>query len=468
MSSRIRNVAVMAARIETWVTGFRLDRHLVRGRVWNSASAQDHHTDRIVVVYDCVVVVIIMSLMCNSCEISFSSSQRRSYDTSTTKTVTETEFSFPDTRLSIGFDCDSHSLLRSLPNSTTEHPIEFSFFIQLIVRPRAEYNLANENLSLPDIDSRLPIALCRIITSLVANELNNMFSNSGTFTIAFSMADMIAASRQRVTSHSQSERRLARPGSSSIVAPLIVSCTWTKLNIAHVSTYIATNKDFNIANISIYIATNKDLNMAASCAYHLGCKGHHIVNLEKKALLFLYRFATLVELTYNKAAAINVEVLCGSKTGFNMADFCFGQLARKKRVRRKQCNSTRPTTNTVRFVASPSTERQNTIYLPNKVFDKSKFLFLGKDGHYKADQYKRGGNAPSPHRHRTARGVFEASSDPMIDLVIDSTMPIEDIASHSGGTFVQAANAEALLVEGHECNCDQQQLLDHVGDQIYP
>ena len=76
-----------------------------------------------------------------------------------------------------------------------------------------------------------------------------------------------------------------------------------------------------------------------------------------------------------------------TKTNMEMADFWFNRLARKNGMLRKQCNSSRPT-NTFRFVVSPSRGPKNTIYLPEEIFNRGKFLFMGKDRRYRVKEIK--------------------------------------------------------------------------------
>jgi hypothetical protein len=147
--------------------------------------------------------------------------------------------------------------------------------------------------------------------------------------------------------------------------------------------------ELDMKNMSIHKATTNDLNTIIGCAYHKGCKGHHMTNPDSNAFLIPQGFATPDEFNYNEAAALNLAVFNGVKTSIDMANFCFGRFARKNGILRKQCNSTRPT-NTCRFVASPSLGPKDTIYVPNEVFDKGVFLTLGKDGRYKSCKLKEG------------------------------------------------------------------------------
>ena len=176
--------------------------------------------------------------------------------------------------------------------------------------------------------------------------------------------------------------RVAKPGSSISKAPLVVSCNWTELKMENVFTFTC---------------KSEDLLMVAGCPVHRLCKGHHMMDQNRTAYMIPFGFATGDELRYSDAAAINASVCSGDKGAIDVANYCFDRIRGKNGVLRKKLNSTRPS-NTMRFVASPldpprcmtSAEQKGTVYVPNEIFDRAKFLFMTEDGMFETVTIKEG------------------------------------------------------------------------------
>lgn len=171
-------------------------------------------------------------------------------------------------------------------------------------------------------------------------------------------------------------RRVAKVRSSITIAPMVVSCTWTELNLE---------------NVYRYVCKAEDLVTITGCVTHtdVPCKGHHMMDPNNTAWMIPFGFATGDELRYSDAAAMNNSICSGDKTAEDIAEYCFNRIKGKKGILRKQCNSTRPT-NTMRCVESPMwpnrdlpmSEQIGCVTLPTEFFDKGEFLFMNEDGRF--------------------------------------------------------------------------------------
>lgn len=161
-------------------------------------------------------------------------------------------------------------------------------------------------------------------------------------------------------------RRVAKPGSSCSDVPAIISAEWSEMDMSNVSVF--THRVENSVTVK-------------GCTEHLGCKGHHMMDVNKTAFLIPYGFASGDELRYSDGAIMNTAILNGEKDRVDMTDYCMKRIRGKGGILTKQCNGTRPT-NSMRFVASPSIGTKGVVYLPHAVFKKGKFLFLTEDSRY--------------------------------------------------------------------------------------
>lgn len=177
-------------------------------------------------------------------------------------------------------------------------------------------------------------------------------------------------------------RRVARPGSSITMAPMVVSCTWSELKTE---------------NIYKYVCKSEDLATVTGCTIHPYCKGHHMRDQNDTAWLIPFGFATGDELRYSDAGMVNSGVCSGDKTAEDVMKYCYDRIKGKRGILRKQCNSTRPT-NTMRCVESPMkpdpsapmSDQLGYISMPNEFFDKGVFLFMTEDGRFETVKMKEG------------------------------------------------------------------------------
>jgi hypothetical protein len=171
-------------------------------------------------------------------------------------------------------------------------------------------------------------------------------------------------------------KRIAKPGSKGDDLPLLVSCKWTELKVE---------------NVAVFIAKPEEMVSVKGCPVHKGCKGHHIINPNEDVYMIPHGFASGDELRYSDAAALNMAICNGTKTAEEVAAYCFDRIKGKNGILRKHCNSTRPT-NSMRLVASPPPldGEWGTVYIPKRVFDNGKFLFLNQDGSYTSSKLEEG------------------------------------------------------------------------------
>ncbi|KAK6429200.1 hypothetical protein LTR95_014652 [Oleoguttula sp. CCFEE 5521] len=131
----------------------------------------------------------------------------------------------------------------------------------------------------------------------------------------------------------------------------------------------------------IFTPMSEDLTAVKGCTVHKGRRGHLIISPDQNAYMIPYCFALGDELRYSDAATLNAAIYSGSETAGAVMNYCFDWIKGKNGILRKHCYSTRPT-NCIILVASPSDKEWGTIYLPERVFEMGKFLFLTEDGIY--------------------------------------------------------------------------------------
>ncbi len=159
-------------------------------------------------------------------------------------------------------------------------------------------------------------------------------------------------------------KRVFMPSTSTVVAPQVVRCVWSPINIA---------------NLSAKAMTHEELDSVKGCITHEHCKGHLRTNADGTAYMIPSGFATADELRESEPHVFNRMLMDGRKSTQDMMNFCFDKVSGKNGIMRKMCNGSRPT-NTCRFVASPSRGPMHVVYLPYTVFDKGVFLYTNPDG----------------------------------------------------------------------------------------
>lgn len=178
-------------------------------------------------------------------------------------------------------------------------------------------------------------------------------------------------------------RRVARPGSSISVAPTVVECEWTEMNID---------------NVYIYRCRGEDLTTIARCVMHgRQCRGHHMIDQNESVYMIPFGFATGDDLRYSDAAATNMAAFSGDISADEMANYCLDKIRGNRGVLRRMCNSTRPT-NSMRCVESPKrpninddmTDQMGCITIPTEFFDRSMFLRMSEDGRFESIKMEEG------------------------------------------------------------------------------
>jgi hypothetical protein len=240
-----------------------------------------------------------------------------------------------------------------------------------------------ENLFVSGVRTRSAVLLYTV-KNQIPHEMSNMNTNSDRIASTNTSINMNAG--QNPTHHPYTIRRKIRNGSVVRGVPMVVKCEWTPLRME---------------NLNVVDAKIEDVQRNKPCNEHDYCMGPQYRNPADGTYLIQNGFAKKDEIISSDSNLMNQMVMNGEKTSIDLAKHCYGKIATKRGILRKQNNGCRPL-NSSRLVASPLPgikfgdivefvlEDAGWVEIPKRVMERALFTYVAEDGRCSMRKMKEG------------------------------------------------------------------------------
>ncbi|CVL09217.1 uncharacterized protein FMAN_15457 [Fusarium mangiferae] len=143
----------------------------------------------------------------------------------------------------------------------------------------------------------------------------------------------------KITQNEFRAKTVIVPGRKIDVAPSVVRCTWSTVNVE---------------NMMYQSPDIESIDNATTRSVHENCLGHLRKDSYNGIFLMTYGFARGDDDTFGEIYLMNKAIMNDEATAEEVAEKCYGKLATRFGILSKNNNGTRPT-NSFRLVASPMT-----------------------------------------------------------------------------------------------------------------
>lgn len=120
-----------------------------------------------------------------------------------------------------------------------------------------------------------------------------------------------------------SVRRMIREGNIISGVPSVVKCSWVPVRTE---------------NLEVYTAELEDAKTTTTISVQQDRKWKLFRSARNGTYLIPYGLAIASEIMSSDASMMNQGVITGDKSMSDMSSFCFGRIAKKRGILRKECN----------------------------------------------------------------------------------------------------------------------------------